>query len=188
MTYFKGWQIWHRTCALLEQRLEFRWDTLGYQGWRRTVIFRQLIRISPATQQIQPAQCLPLMVDTDTCSAEGARNVAAENENLLWCHRRCWALTYAIKPGHNLYLPRRNTRNASVKCWSHTNRGMVDHLWWKTLLTLKYWHALKQRAVKKQKVCSQGLISALGRQGDLSITPTTISLIKDKRWNAPCFF
>lgn len=64
------------------------------------VIFRQLTGTSPATQQMQPAQCLPLMADTDTCSAEGARNVAAENANLLWCHGRCWGLTYAIKPRH----------------------------------------------------------------------------------------
>lgn len=69
------------------------------------------------------------------------------------CHQT-WA--YLSPPG-------RNTRNTSVKCWAHASRGFVNHLWWKTLLTLKYWHALKQRAAKKQTVCSQGLISPLGR-------------------------
>lgn len=51
-------------------------------------------------QQMKPAQCLSLMADTATCSAENARNVSAENENYLRCHGMCWGLTYAIKPGH----------------------------------------------------------------------------------------
>lgn len=47
------------------------------------LIFRQQTVISSATQQMQPVQCLSLMVDAATCSAEGARNVEAENENHL---------------------------------------------------------------------------------------------------------
>lgn len=40
------------------------------------------------------------MADTATGSAEGARNVAAENGNLLSYYTTCRRLTYAIKLGH----------------------------------------------------------------------------------------
>lgn len=162
MTRLKGCQTWHRSCALVEQ-----WWSSGEILWG--------IKDDTGCWCLDNYWHLTCYAANVACSVpvRDGRHCHLLCRKCKKCISREWKLSLMSwkvlgfdichKTWAYLSLPGRNTQNTSVKCWAHASRGTVNHFWWKTLLTLKYWHALKQRAAKKQTVWSQGLISALGR-------------------------
>lgn len=162
MTRLKGCQTWHRSCALVEQ-----WWSSGEILWG--------IKDDTGCWCLDSCWHLTCYAANVACSVPvpDGRHCHLLCRKCKKCISREWKLSLMSWKvlGFDIYhktwaylsLPGRNTQNTSVKCWAHASRGTVNHFWWKTLLTLKYWHALKQRAAKKQTVWSQGLISALGR-------------------------